>query len=64
MRRNSVEVDIAAWQYVNLWALDNFFTIIFFIIFLWKQSVSEVSGPHDMEAIKKKNHNSCLLIYI
>ena len=24
------------------------------IYFLWKQSVSEVTGPHDMKAIEKK----------
>ena len=34
MRRKSVQADIAAWKYVNFssWALDNFFTIIFFNI--------------------------------
>ena len=40
------------------WALENC-TIIFFIIyFLWKQSVSEVSGPHDMEAIEEKKNSA------
>ena len=56
MRQNSVEVDIAALKYVNLLRFENIFTIIFFIIMynLWKQSVSEFSGPHDMEAMEKK----------
>ena len=27
-------------------------------------SVSEFSGPHDMETIEKKNHNLCILIFM
>ena len=47
--------------------LENFFTIIFFIIyffFMETESVSEVSGPHDMEAIEKKIIISTYYIHI
>ena len=49
MRQNSVEVDIAAWKYVNLLSIrELFFTIIFFIIlyFLWKQNLFQKSLGH------------------
>ena len=40
----------------NLLSIREIFTIHFFIIidFMETESISEVSGPHDMEAIEKK----------
>ena len=53
MGQNSVEVE----NMLTSWALDNFLTIIFYIIidfFMETESVSEVSGSHDMKVIEKK----------
>ena len=52
MRQNGVNADIATWIFVNFLSI----TIIFFIIdfFMETESVSEVSGPHDMKVIEKK----------
>ena len=57
MRQNSVEVDIAAWKYVNLLSIRELFYhyfLYYYIFFMETESVSEVSGPHDMEAIERK----------
>ena len=57
MRQNSVEVDIAAWKYFNLLSIRELFYPYFlynYRFFMETESVSEVSGPHDMEAIEKK----------
>ena len=52
MRQNSVEADIAASKNVNLLNIRELFYPYFLsFFFLWKQSVIEVHGPHDMEAI-------------
>ena len=60
MRQNSVEADIAAWKYVNV--LENFFTIIFFIIiiirhFLWKQNLFQKWVGHMTWKLLRKKQN-------
>ena len=51
MRQNSVEVDIAAWKYVNLLS-----TIIFLIVidFLWKQNLFHKSVGHMTQKLLRK----------
>ena len=65
MRQNRVEVDIAAWKYVNL--LENYFTIIFFIsIFFCRTRIcfrSQLATWHG-SYWEKKNHHFCILIFI
>ena len=38
--------------------------LYYYRFFMETESVSEVSGPHDMEAIEKKNHNFYILKFI
>ena len=55
MRQNSVEA--AAWKHVNLLNIREHFYqyfLYYYIFFMEKESVSEASEPHDMEAIEKK----------
>ena len=55
-KKRKKKVDIAAQQHVNLLSIrELFLPLFYYCIFLETESVSEVSGPHDMEAIEKKS---------
>ena len=68
MRQNNVEVDIAAWQHVNLLSIKELFFffyhyfLYYYMFFMDTESVSEVSGPHDMEVIERKK--ICILLFM
>ena len=70
MRQISVEVDIAAWQYVvriyllSIREVFYHYFLYYYLSFMVTESVSEVSGLHGMEAFEKKNHNFYILIFI